>query len=269
MKTILLLILLLVTSTRECVGEAWEVVGSTQFPQQTQPLIFEGLCTDGKNFIMNTKYNVFFMDTNLNILQSTLNAIPDYLMEEGYNHLGDCVCDERRKLCYYAVEEPEKVKPSIFVYNLTSTGVTFFKERHERVQSHMPWVALDYSTGYLYSSEYDDVNQLRVYSADSLEYLHTLQISGDDVPLSGVQGGAFYEGKLYLGINKGDSVYEVDVSTGKTDLALQQYEEGSKGEYEFEGLTFLDLRNEGKGIMHNTGNHIFPAAMIHSDKSHL
>ncbi len=246
-------------------ADSWAVTGSTNFPPKTQPLVFEGLCNDGKNFIMNTKYSVFVMDTELNILHSTPNAIPNYLKEEGYNHLGDCSCDVKSGLCYYAVEEPEKVKPSIFVYNLTTTGVSFLKERHEPTQSHMPWVAIDISSAYLYSSEFDDVNQLRVYSASTLEYLETLPLSGDAIPLSGVQGGAFYDGKLYLGINKGDSIYEIDVSTGKSELALQQYEEGSRGEYEFEGITFLDLRANGKGLMHNTGNHIVPQAMIHSD----
>jgi hypothetical protein len=249
-----------------CLADSWEVTGTTEFPlKKMQPLVFEGLCTDGKNFIMNTKYSIFIMDSELNILKTTLNAIPAALLEEGYNHLGDCACDAGSGLCYCAVEEPTKLKPSIFVYNLTSSGLDFVKEHHEPIQSHMPWVALDTTTGHLYSSEYDDVCELRVYSADTLEYLHTLPITGQAAPLNGVQGGAFFEGNLYLGVNAGDSVYEIDVRTGVMELVIQQFEEGSSGEYEFEGLEFLDLRGEGKGLMHNTGNHLHPQVMFHAD----
>jgi hypothetical protein len=243
----------------------WELTGTTEFPREMQPLVFEGLCAHHGRFVMNTKYSVFVMDTQLNVVTSTPNAIPSELLEEGYNHLGDCVCDEVTSLCYYAVEEPSKTKPSIFVYNLTSAGVIFKTEKHQPIQSHMPWVALDPVTGYLYSSEYDNVNELRVYSAETLDYLHTVSIDGDAIPLNGVQGGAFYSGKLYVGINAGDSVFEIDVTTGHTELSIQQFPEGSSSEYEFEGLTFLDLRSEGKGMMHNTGNHIHPQVMFHAD----
>lgn len=264
MDTLTLVVLCSIAVTLS-VADPWEVTGTTDFPKKLmQPLVFEGLCTDGKNFIMNTKYSIFIMDTDLNVLATTPSAIPANLLVEGYNHLGDCVCDES-SLCYYAVEEPSKTKPSIFVYNLTNTGLNFVKEKHERIQSHMPWVALDPATNYLYSSEFDEVGEMRVYSATTLEYLHSLPITGEDAPLNGVQGGAFYNGKLYVGINAGDSVYEIDVSTGQMQLAIQQYPEESSGEYEFEGLTFLDLRAEGKGLMHNTGNHLRPQVMIHAD----
>lgn len=265
-EKLLLLFLLCCVAVPSCVAaDSWKLNSTTEFPQkQMQPLVFEGLCTDGKHFIMNTMYSIFVMDYELNVLQSFQNAIPADLLDEGYNHLGDCACDEISSLCYYAVEEPTKTKPSIFVYNLTTTGVSFVKERHQPVQSHMPWVAFDASTRYLYSSEYDNVSELRVYSADNLEYLHSVVISGAAVPLSGVQGGAFYGGKLYIGVNAGDSVYELDVSSGTVQLAIQQFPEGSSGEYEFEGLTFLDLSGEEMGLMHNTGNHLHPQVMFHS-----
>jgi hypothetical protein len=251
-----------VTFTR---ADNWEVVGSSEFPlKQMQPLVFEGLCNDGEHFIMNTKSSIFIMNSTLDVLQSTLNAIPEDLLVEGYNHLGDCVCDKNNGMVYYAVEEPTKTKPSIFVYNLTTNGLIFIKEKSQTIQSHMPWVALDEVSGLLYSSEYDAVDQLRVYTAHSLDYLYTLPLMGQAAPLDQVQGGAFYQGKLYLGVNGGDSVYEVNVTTGAMELSIRQVAEGNK-EYEFEGLTFLNLRHEGKGMMHNTGNHLHPQVMIHAD----
>ena len=268
MKECVLLLVLSVVVTC-CFADSWEMTATTtKFPLKImQPLVFEGLCTDGKHFIMNTKYSIFVMDTHLNVLESTLSAIPLDLLEEGYNHLGDCACDVRAGLCYYAVEEPTKIKPSIFVYNVTDTGLVFVTEHHELMQSHMPWVAFDSVTRFLYSSEYDDVTQLQVYSADTLEYLHSLPLSGTATPLNNVQGGSFYEEKLYVGVNSGDSVYEINVITGEVELAIQQQEKDSDGEYEFEGLTFLDLREEGRGLMHNTGNHLHPQVMYHAERA--
>lgn len=249
-------------SFSSCLGEMWEVSGSTEFSQGAK--VFEGLCTDGENFLVNTKYEVSVMNTDLEVLHTTINAIPRELMAEGYNHLGDCSCDEVSKTVYYAVEEPEKVKPSIFVYNLTLNGVEFLKQKAQPNQSHMPWVALDANSGLLFSSEYDNVDKLFAYDSNSLEFLFTISLSGRDIPLNGVQGGEFYKGELYLGTNTGDTVYVISTSTGSVKRVLQQTEKGSPEEYEYEGLTFLDLRKEGRGLMHNTGNHMHPNAMVHA-----
>ena len=239
-------------------SENWEIVGSSYIDAKyLKPLIYEGLTNNGQDFIMNSKNNIFIMNSNdYTISMSTWNAIPKELQEDGYNHLGDATFFNNQ--LYIAVEEPSYTKPSIFVYDIATDSFIFNKHQPQQVQAHMPWVAIDTdksvscSDNYIYSSEFDNVDHLFMYNITTLQYERKLQLS---TTLDKVQGGAIYKSYLYLGTNVGDTVYKVNLSTGLVTVAMQQYEPDTRGEYEFEGITFLDLKtSSGLGVMHNTGN---------------
>jgi hypothetical protein len=228
----------------------WAVSSSTAFPLNIfQLVIMEGLCNNGKNFIVNSKDQIFVMNDKFEILYSLPDAIPHDLRQQyGYNHLGDCQFADG--LIYFPLEEPTYTIPALFVYSLaTDNSIEFVTYKAQSTQEHMPWVAMDPSSRLLYSSNYDNVSTIQIYN-ENLEFVKDLKI---DMILDKVQGGAFYDNLLYLGVNGGDTVYTVDVSTGVVQTALIQTEPGSDAEYEFEGITFLDLRDKGMGLMHNTG----------------
>jgi hypothetical protein len=188
------------------------------------------------------------MNDEFEVLFTLKDAIPHDLRKAfGYNHLGDC--QYSNGLLYFPLEEPTYTNPAIFVYKLTATSIEFVTYKSHNTQQHMPWVAMDPDTHLLYSSNYDNVTTLQVYNED-LNYVTDLAI---DAVLEKVQGGAFYEGFLYLGVNGQDTVYSVDTQTGHVSIAVVQTGENQDVEYEFEGLTFLDLREKGMGLMHNTG----------------
>lgn len=250
------------------VATQWTMVEPSYLPSNyLQLLIGEGLCNDGKHFILSAKDSIHLIDS---ITYATLydsgDAIPhDLRQEHGYNHLGDCTY--YNGFIYYAVEEPTFTKPAIFIYKLNvedeKYSIKFDAFKVAPGLHHMPWVALDTSTQILYSSEYSNTSTLYKYDAITLEFVGTLEIS---MTLDQVQGGAFYDkdGLLYVGANTKDTVYAINVTTGVVDIALVQ---GEDKEYEFEGLTFLDLRDVdgGRGVMHNTGNHWFPDRIMHAE----
>jgi hypothetical protein len=254
----------------------WKVTGSSSMSKKyMKPLIYEGLSNNGEHFIMNSKNNIFLINsTDYSPIMSTLNAIPADLRDQGYDHLGDCQFYDG--LLYFAVEEPSFTRPSIFVYDVNDDEFVFKKHMPQPMQSHMPWVAINTDIGnsglpvYAYSSEFDNTTQIFAYDVDTLEFSHTVPLS---TTLNSVQGGAFYDGLLYVGVNTADTVYSINVSTGRVEVALEQHpEEGKHGRssaYEFEGLTFLDLTHRGQGRMHNTGNYwSHPREMgtvVHSD----
>ena len=68
-----------------------------------------------------------------------------------------------------------------------------------------------------------------------------------------IQGGAFYEGELYLCTNIDDGIWKMNLQSGKVTFVLSDpiFE---KFAYEMEGIDFWDLREKGLGVMHVFGN---------------
>ena len=120
----------------------------------------------------------------------------------------------------------------------------------------MPWVAVDKSTRLIYSAVWNDQQQLQVYDLDSFSFVKTLPVNtGDNSPLlpKEIQGGAFYEGELYLCSNIDDGIWKMNLQSGKVTFVLSDpiFEEFA---YEMEGIDFWDLRDKGLGVMHVFGN---------------
>jgi hypothetical protein len=90
-------------------------------------------------------------------------------------------------------------------------------------QRDMPWVAVDKSTRLVYSAAWNDQQQLQVYDLDSFSFVKTLSVNTDDnSPLlpKEIQGGAFYEGELYLCTNIDDGIWKMNLQSGKVTFIL-------------------------------------------------
>ena len=123
-------------------------------------------------------------------------------------------------------------------------------------QRDMPWVAVDRATRLIYSAVWNDQQQLQVYDLDSFSFVKTLPVNTDDnSPLlpKEIQGGAFYEGELYLCTNIDDGIWKMNLQSGKVLFVLSDpiFENFA---YEMEGIDFWDLRHKGLGVMHVFGN---------------
>lgn len=112
--------------------------------------------------------------------------------------------------------------------------------------------------GYLYASEWNDINNIHVYDTQqpNLPLVRTISIANPEEYPKEVQGASFYKGELYLATNVKDSVYKFDVDSGMCSFVLSDNQNYviDNYYYEMEGLTFWDLTADGLGVMHVYGN---------------
>jgi hypothetical protein len=125
--------------------------------------------------------------------------------------------------------------------NLTITRYTVTE------QDGMPWVAVNPETRKIYSAVWGDCCQFQIYDLDTFAHTGVLNVP-NGLPKE-IQGGAFFEGDLYINSNINVSVYKVDVNTGDISFVLSDDYIDSHI-YEMEGLDFWDLEKRGLGTMH-------------------
>jgi hypothetical protein len=115
-------------------------------------------------------------------------------------------------------------------------------------QAHLPWVAVDADSSLVYSSEYDDVSSLSSYALSDLSPAAAIPLDAAVPLLGGVQGGAMWNGELFLSMNDEPlSIYRVDVRGDGAVSFLASVEEATGLESmarnfflgaEMEGLAF-------------------------------
>ena len=84
----------------------------------------------------------------------------------------------------------------------------------------MPWVAIDVSTRKLYSCRWGDTDHLQVYNMDTFDYLGTHDMLPGVLLPKDIQGGAFYEGEIYLATNIDDAVWKLNLQSGSLERVL-------------------------------------------------
>lgn len=125
-------------------------------------------------------------------------------------------------------------------------------------QRGVPWVTVNPETGYLYASEWNNMDVIHVYDTANQEFplVEKLTIATPETYPKEIQGASFYQGDLYLATNIEDSIYRINVTTGVSDFVFSDNESYliDNYYYEMEGLTFWDLSADGLGVMHMYGN---------------
>ena len=84
----------------------------------------------------------------------------------------------------------------------------------------IPWVAINPKTKTLYTALWNDCCAFQMFTMDSLEHIGEFRIAEGQVLPGEIQGGAFYEGFLYICVNANDEVWKVDLDTGLINLEL-------------------------------------------------
>ena len=219
----------------------------------------EGLTADSEGYIyLNSKGTLFKCqleqkkkkksDDKLEILSENTNLIPAELKAQGYNHVGDI--DFFDGILYMGIEYSTTSKGVLAAVNSTSLEVIRYRITEE--QGGMPWVAVQDNK--IYSTHWSDTSKINVWSIEDFSFIKSIEAKGVQLPAE-IQGGAFWEkdpGFLYLAAN-GPVVFKFDITTGETvEFVLNDaYKHHA---YEMEGITFLDLEDEGLGTMHIYGN---------------
>jgi len=197
-----------ITTTAEITALDDSIVGYVEI---VPSLFIQGLAFDGEYWYYTATSMIFKVDKNGKIVDYNDYPIPKELREKGYFHLGDPEYHEG--LLFIPVEKEGYVKPSIIaIYS----AETLQLERYAYTQQdHLPWLTVD-DKGRVYSSEFDPASEIYVYSLEEIgegNELEPIDVIELDKPLRGVQGGAFYKGKLYFSVLD-RKAYSVDPGKG-------------------------------------------------------
>ncbi len=177
------------------------------------------------------------------ICSANYHAIPEELSHStnNYNHIGDI--DVLDGIIYGGLEgrEGNGILAAWHASNLTFIRHTVTQQRD------MPWVAVHADSRKIYSAVWGDCCEFQIYDLDSFEFSGTLTVP-NGLPKE-IQGGAFYNGDLYVTTNINVSVYKVNIVTGDIEYVLSD-DYIDNHIYEMEGIDFWDLEDQNIGTMH-------------------
>lgn len=186
----------------------------------------QGLACDGTYFYGTGAVKVLNYNSIVKIDVETGDIVavdetplPEEMILKGYSHLGDCCLYEGR--LYIACEDYGFRNPAVAVYD---AGTLDFLEYYTvpgecRGNGRIPWCAV--KDGVLYFSQSNDVDEIRKLDiANGFSYAGSIKL---DRVLYKMQGGEFYDGKLYVTVNSekyNKPVYAIDPSTGRVETAF-------------------------------------------------
>lgn len=209
----------------------------------------QGITTDGEYFYTSgslTGINTSGLakwDMHGFVELADYTAMPKDLRENlNLNHLGGMSYYDGK--LYVATEDSEDANPHLLIF---SAETLEFLEAHpmpqELLEGSFPWCAVDAENGYLYCSQFRDVNEIFVFDLETLEYLHSIKLSEQ---ITRIQGGEVYKGILYLSYDakegNTDYILTVDVKTGETKTLCSRNIPAKCGN-EAEGLTVYPMED--------------------------
>lgn len=227
---------------------AWEKVRDLRMPKELR-VVNEGVAHDDSHWYFSNQHFLYQTEIDpLNITMTNYGAIPADLMAMGYDHIGDI--DIIDGIIYSGIEGKDAGQNALLAKWNTS-DLSFISFSTTETNS-LPWVAVEPKTKIIYSAYWNDHYAFQMYDIETFEHIGEFRVA-ENVTLPGeIQGGAFYEGALYIVTNENDEVWRVDMSTGGINLELS--DEYEHHVYEMEGIDFWDLRSKGLGVLHMFGN---------------
>lgn len=128
-------------------------------------------------------------------------------MKLTYNHIGDIEVFEG---IIYGGMEAKNGNGILATWN--TSDLTLLKYRVTE-QKDMPWVAIHSETRRIYSAIWGDTDHLQLYDLDTFEFVGTHDMLPGVLLPKEIQGGAFYEGELYMATNIDDAVWKLNLET--------------------------------------------------------
>lgn len=178
----------------------------------------QGVTTDGEAWYFSGKKTLLktALD-NRTVLAVNLKAIPDELSEKYSSaHIGGIsMCGGK---LYCPVEDSKKWQyPIIAVYDAGT--LEFTGEYHvmpkEILTRGISWISCDAGRGLIYSSHSSNAEELYCFDINTFEFVKAVKL---ETPVSSIQGGEVYDGKLYVGTNDSTrAVYKINPVSGKVE----------------------------------------------------
>ena len=212
-------------------GNGYEVTGQDRLLVADALRAAQGMCFDGEYYYTSGSVSALNMtslakwDKDLKRVRTASAAVPrEFTKTYGSNHIGGI--DTANGRIYAPVEgKTDKGYEHNFVLlydceTLQYTG-TFYELTCDRLTDGIPWCAVDEENGLFYTSQYNGADEILQYDLDTMEFIGALPLSET---LNKLQGGAVYDGTLYLSADVSNSVtevvYAVDLLTGTVRTEL-------------------------------------------------
>lgn len=209
----------------------------------------QGITNDGQYYYTSgsatalrfTALSKIDISTGRHVL-TRVSPLPDVCRERGNDHIGG-ISFYNGKI-YAAVEGGDVCKACVAVFDtgLQPTGEVYDLPDDGRFEDGVPWLAVDGETGLLYCSGWSHAKTLSVFDAnDGMKPVREIPLTGLG-ELDRIQGGEFYNGRLYLSCDNQDNarfkrILTVDPASGEVRV-LAERDVGGKNT-EAEGLTVL------------------------------
>ena len=235
-----------------------DLVSTHNFVFEKALLMGQGITTDGEYYYtsgsitaLNLTALAKFTFEDMTMVDSKVNPLPEKCTDRGNNHIGGISYYDGK--IYAPVEGGDECYACIVVFDsetLEPTG-EIYDLPNEIYSDGVPWCAVDPDTGYLYASKWTDIETIYVYdTANEMKLVREIDLNGME-KIHRIQGGEFFEGKLYLSEdieNNGTikNILCVNPDTGKVTLAAERDVGGDN--IEAEGLTFG--KNDDGAVMH-------------------
>ncbi len=246
--TLPLLVLTLITSPVASSTETAELVSKNTFVFEKALLMGQGITTDGEYYYTSgsiaaldlTALAKFTFD-DMELVDSHVNPLPDVCTDRDDDHIGG-ISYYNGKIYASVEDSDEYLSPCIVVFDCETLDCTgeVYDLPAEIYDDGVPWCAVDGETGYFYASKWNDINTIYAYDInDSMKLVKEIPLSQT---VHRIQGGEFYNGKLYLSNDIEDNgnfknVLGVDVNNGTVEIAALRDVGGDN--IEAEGLTFF------------------------------
>lgn len=207
----------------------------------------QGITTDGEYYYTSGAMTAVNMTgiakwnaDDFTLVDKKLGVIPkEYRDKYDSNHVGGI--GYYNGLIYASVENSTKDYPLVITYDCdTLEAVNVYELSNEILPNGIPWCAVDADNGFLYCSPFKDVSRIAKYDLDTMSFVGYIELSQG---ITRIQGGDVYANKLYLSSDNGentDTVYCIDVFTGKTTVLCERTLPGLNGN-EAEGMTVYPM----------------------------
>ncbi|MCQ2480221.1 MAG: hypothetical protein MJ120_06215 [Clostridia bacterium] len=125
-------------------------------------------------------------------------------------------------IIYAPVEGTDYSINFVYLYDADDLSlIKYYDVSCDKLDDGIPWIAVDGKSGFAYCSRWGSTSTLLRFRLDDMSLDGTVQLSEE---ISRIQGGEFYNGKLYLSKDESHSTEEkvlcVDVETGDVQTAF-------------------------------------------------
>ena len=225
-----------------------ELVRTDKFTLDEALLMSQGITTDGEYYytagsiaaldlVGMAKWTVDDFDKVI----YTHSAIPKELKEKyGSDHIGGISYYDGK--IYAATEDESDTYNLIVIYDAETLEYTgeYYDLGTEYLDDGIPYCAVDAENGYLYTSQFHEIDCILAYNLEDMSFSHKIELSE---PIDRIQGAEVYDGKIYMSYDvKGSATEEVltvDVKTGKVEKLFERTVSGR--DHEAEGLTVYPM----------------------------